>query len=158
MTNKPACPPDDLTAVVAPGRAFEMCFTSTPRGARLARRPAAHRLDTWGIPYGGGPHEAVALVVGELTANAVRHGHVSGRDFHLRLYVTGPAAAVVRIEVTDTRAERTPPRPEALRAADPEARGLVIVAGLASRWGRHARSGGPGKTVWAECAAATPLV
>ncbi|MEU9157117.1 ATP-binding protein [Streptomyces sp. NPDC048417] len=142
-----------------PGTAFEMRFTSTPRGARLARRLAAHRLDTWGIPYGGGPHEAIALVVGELTANAVRHGHVSGRDFHLRLYVTGPAAAVVRIEVTDTRAERTPPCPEALRAADPEdteGRGLVIVAGLASRWGWQARSDGPGKTVWAECAVVPP--
>ncbi|MFK0157198.1 ATP-binding protein [Streptomyces sp. NPDC090493] len=137
-----------------PGSDFEMRFTSTPRGARLARRPAAHRLDAWGIPYGGGPHEAIALVVGELSANAVRHGHVSGRDFHLRLYVTGPARTVVRIEVTDTRAERTPPRPESLRAPDPEdtaGRGLVLVAGLASRWGWHARSDGPGKTVWAEC-------
>ncbi|MEU5593295.1 ATP-binding protein [Streptomyces sp. NPDC020298] len=131
-----------------------MRFTSTPRGARLARRLAAHRLDTWGIPYGGGPHEAIALVVGELAANAVRHGHVSGRDFHLRLYVTEPDRTVVRIEVTDTRAERTPPRPEALRAPGPEGtggRGLVLVAGLASRWGWHARSDGPGKTVWAEC-------
>ncbi|MGW1539865.1 ATP-binding protein [Streptomyces sp. NPDC002309] len=159
MTNKPACPPDGPAPALVPGRAFEMRFTSTPRGARLARRLAAHRLDTWGIPYGGGSHEAITLVVGELAANAVRHGHVSGRDFHLRLYETGAPGAVVRIEVSDTRAERTPPRPETLRAADPEdtgGRGLVIVAGLASRWGWHARSDGPGKTVWAECAAMPP--
>ncbi|MFF4895644.1 ATP-binding protein [Streptomyces sp. NPDC001068] len=151
MTNKPAC--------LVVGRAFEMRFTSTPRGARLARRLVAHRLDTWGIPYGGEPHEAIALVVGELAANAVRHGHVSGRDFQLRLYEIGAAGTVVRIEVSDTRAERTPPRPEALRAAgieDTAGRGLVIVAGLATRWGWHARSDGPGKTVWAECAATPP--
>ncbi|MEV5017950.1 DUF2397 family protein [Streptomyces sp. NPDC053780] len=38
-------------------------------GARLARRPAAHRWDGWGIPYGTGPHEEIAPVVGELTAD-----------------------------------------------------------------------------------------
>jgi hypothetical protein len=84
---------------------------------------------------------------------------VSGPDFQLRLYETGAAGTVVRIEVSDTRAERTPPRPKALRAADPEdngGRGLVIVAGPASRWGWHVRSDGPGRTVWAECAATPP--
>ncbi|MEU0834050.1 ATP-binding protein [Streptomyces sp. NPDC005969] len=137
---------------------FEMCFTSTPRGARLARRLAAHRLDTWGIPYGTGPHEAIVLIVAELAANAVRHGHVSGRDFRLLLHVI-EAARMVRIEVTDTRTERTPPHPEALRAPDAEdtgGRGLLLVAGLASRWGWHPRSEGPGKTVWAECAFSPP--
>ncbi|MFJ7150802.1 ATP-binding protein [Streptomyces sp. NPDC100445] len=132
---------------------FEMRFTSTPRGARLARRLAAHRMDTWGIPYGTGPHEEIALVLGELTANAVRHGHVPGRDFHLLLRMTAPARTI-RIEVTDTRTERTPPRPEALPAPGPEGtdgRGLLLVAALAARWGWHLRSAGPGKTVWAEC-------
>ncbi|MFD5968242.1 hypothetical protein ACFW5W_08940 [Streptomyces sp. NPDC058783] len=31
-------------------------------------------------------------------------------------------------------------------------RGLLLVAALAERWGRHPRAGGPGKTVWAEYA------
>ncbi|WP_316742894.1 ATP-binding protein [Streptomyces sp. MK7] len=137
---------------------FEMRFTSTPRGARLARRLAAHRLDTWGIPYGTGPHEEIVLVLGELTANAVRHGHVPGRDFHLLLHVIAPARTV-GIEVTDTRTERTPPRPEALPAPgseDTHGRGLLLVAALATRWGWHLRPEGPGKTVWAECVCATP--
>lgn len=36
---------------------FAMRFTSTPRGARLARRPVSHRLDEWGYscrPVGEG--------------------------------------------------------------------------------------------------------
>jgi anti-sigma regulatory factor (Ser/Thr protein kinase) len=146
------CTGDDLN------RTFEMRFTSTPRGARLARRLAANRLDAWGIPYGTDTHEEIVLVLGELTANAVRHGHVPSRDFHLLLYV-GEPARTVRIEVTDTRTEHTPPEPEALPAPGSEdtgGRGLLLVAALATRWGWHLRPGGPGKTVWAECVFATP--
>ncbi|MFF9404688.1 ATP-binding protein [Streptomyces anandii] len=135
------------------GAGFEMRFTSTPRGARLARRLAAHRLDAWGIPYGTGPHEEIVLVLGELTANAVRHGHVPGRDFHLLLSLS-PPTRTVRIEVTDPRTERTPPEPGALfapGAEDTGGRGLLLVAALAARWGWCLRpGGGPGKTVWAE--------
>ncbi|MDX5565188.1 ATP-binding protein [Streptomyces sp. ID05-04B] len=137
---------------------FEMCFTSTPRGARLARRLVAHRVDAWEIPYDTCTHDVIVLVVAELTANAVRHGHVPGRDFHLLLHVS-ESADMVRAEVTDTRTERTPPRPEALPAPGSEAtggRGLLLVANLATRWGWHLRPGGPGKTVWAECVFATP--
>lgn len=107
--SQPTCPSDDLN------RPFGMRFTSTPRGARLARRLAAHRLDAWGIPYGTDPHEEIVLVVGELTANAVRHGHVPSRDFHLFVHANEPARTV-RIEVTDTRTECTPPEPDALPA------------------------------------------
>ncbi|MFE1200884.1 ATP-binding protein [Streptomyces sp. NPDC058762] len=151
MTNQPVLAHGTLR------RTFEMRFTSTPRGARLARRLAAHRLDAWGIPYGTRAHEEIVLVLGELTANAVRHGHVPGRDFHLILYVLASSGRV-RVEVTDGRAERTPPDPQGLRAPEGEdtgGRGLLLVAGLTARWGWHPRSGGgPGKTVWAECACA----
>ncbi|MFD7547991.1 ATP-binding protein [Streptomyces sp. NPDC059578] len=131
-----------------------MRFTSTARGARLARRLVGHRLDAWGVPYGSEAHEAIVLVVAELTANAVRHGHVPGRDFDLRLRVVDPGRTV-RIEVTDNRSGRVPPRPEALCApgdGDTGGRGLLLVAGLATRWGWHPRPDTPGKTVWAECA------
>ncbi|WP_079140621.1 ATP-binding protein [Streptomyces rubrolavendulae] len=165
MTNQPGAPartsqaarPARESAVPhAPlDRTFAMRFTSTPRGARLARRLAAHRLDDWGVPYDSRRHEAIVLVLAELTANAVRHGRVPGRDFHLALQVVAHGRTV-RIEVTDTRAERVPPRPGALRvpgAEDTGGRGLLLVAALASRWGWHPRpDGGPGKTVWAECA------
>ncbi|WP_369144668.1 ATP-binding protein [Streptomyces sp. R44] len=131
-------------------RIFSLRFTSTPRGARLARRLVAVRLDEWGVPYGTGAHETVVLVAAELAANAVRHGHVPGRDFHLLLRV----ADVARIEVSDTRAERVPPRPG--RLPEPEllegGRGLLLVEALADRWGWCPRLRAPGKTVWAECA------
>ncbi|OSC64498.1 hypothetical protein B5180_31875 [Streptomyces sp. BF-3] len=36
---------------------FTMLFSSTPRGARLARYLAGERLDTWGVPYGTADQE-----------------------------------------------------------------------------------------------------
>ncbi|MDV9191769.1 ATP-binding protein [Streptomyces sp. SR27] len=135
---------------------FSMRFTSTPRGARLARRLVAVRLDEWGVPYGTGAHETVVLVAAELATNAVRHGHVPGRDFRISLRVTEGTAPVARIEVSDTRAERVPPRPGTLPGPGPEltdgGRGLLLVDALADRWGWCPRAGAPGKTVWAECA------
>ncbi len=145
-------PPDPMPA----SRTFAMRFTSTPRGARLARHLTAVRLDAWGVPYGTDDHDAIVLIVAELTANAVLHGNVPGRDFHLRLALlpTGSRSAAVRVEVTDTRGERVPPRPGGPRpevpAVDETGRGLLLVAALAARWAWHPRPDGPGKTVWAE--------
>ncbi|MHB9854800.1 ATP-binding protein [Streptomyces krungchingensis] len=130
---------------------FAMRFSSTPRGARLARRLCGTRLDAWGVPYGSDAHDAVTLIAAELCANAVRHGHVAGRDFHV-LLTADPATGTVRLEVSDTRGERLPHVHTA--APDEGGRGLLLVKALADRWGCAARAGGgPGKTVWAECTA-----
>ncbi|WP_416979305.1 hypothetical protein [Streptomyces sp. T028] len=64
MTTKPANPTSTIQPAIScaslkSARTFEMRFTSTPRGARLA----AVRLDEWGIPYGTGPHEAIVLIL-----------------------------------------------------------------------------------------------
>ncbi|CAM5543215.1 ATP-binding protein [Streptomyces pseudogriseolus] len=127
---------------------FAMAFTSSPRGARLARRLVSHRLDSWGHPYGGRVNETLALITAELAANAVRHGHVAGRDFHVRL---SQGTDAVRVEVSDTRTERVPVLADAEAPGEAESgRGLLIVAGLATRWGVTPRDGAPGKTVWAE--------
>ncbi|MFC5015286.1 ATP-binding protein [Streptomyces lienomycini] len=137
-----------------PLREFRMSFTSTPRGARLARRLASHRLDAWGHPYDSDLNTTVTLIVGELTANAVTHGRVPGRDFRLCLSLD-VVERLVRVEVTDTRDERMPPGPpSALPEPDAESgRGLCLVAALASRWAVLPRTdGGPGKTVCAEVA------
>ncbi|MFE6825455.1 ATP-binding protein [Streptomyces sp. NPDC057690] len=132
----------------APEREFTMRFTSTPRGARLARRLVSHRLHDWGHPYTTQVNETLTLITAELTANAVRHGHVPGRDFHLQLTL---AADTFRIEVTDTRAERRPPStPSAPDSGSESGRGLLLVAALADDWGVTPRPAAPGKTVWAQ--------
>ncbi|MGW5343679.1 ATP-binding protein [Streptomyces sp. NPDC004050] len=148
MTSNPATP----TQPIAPTHHLELRLSPTPRGARLGRQLCAERLHAWGIPYGTEAHEAVTLLVAELCTNAVRHGRVRGRDFHLRLAVSAQPTAAVRIEVTDTRGERTPEPAQHLPGPDrTEGRGLLLVAALADRWGWGPRPcGSPGKVVWAE--------
>ncbi|MFE0804683.1 ATP-binding protein [Streptomyces sp. NPDC058812] len=127
-------------------RVFAQRFSSTPRGARLARHLTLHRLDVWGIPYGSAVSETAALLVAELAANAVTHGRVPGRDIEVRLRLD---AYTLRIDVSDSRGERRPERPA---AAAPEAeggRGLLLVDALADRWGVLDRVP-VGKTVRAE--------
>jgi anti-sigma regulatory factor (Ser/Thr protein kinase) len=138
----------------APESEFTMRFTSTPRGARLARRLVSHRLNDWGHPYATTVNETLTLITAELTANAVRHGHVPGRDFHVQLTL---AEGTFRIEVTDTRAEKQPPAasPSATDALSESGRGLLLVAALADDWGVSPRRAAPGKTVWAELHART---
>ncbi|MFF7126357.1 MULTISPECIES: ATP-binding protein [unclassified Streptomyces] len=124
-------------------------LSPTPRGARLARHLALAQLDAWGIPHGTDTADAVAGIVAELAANAVIHGRVPGRDFELRLSLL---PGRVRVEVTDTRAERRPPGPRDVCEPAPLAeagRGLVLVDALADRWDVVDRDP-PGKTVRAE--------
>ncbi|WP_155073983.1 ATP-binding protein [Streptomyces taklimakanensis] len=125
-----------------------MRFTSTSRGARLARRLVSHRLNDWGHDYTTQVNETLTLITAELAANAVRHGHVPGRDFHVRLTL---AEGTFRIEVTDTRAEKQPPtNPPAIDSLSESGRGMLLVATLADNWGVSPRRTAPGKTVWAE--------
>ncbi|MFF5335140.1 ATP-binding protein [Streptomyces sp. NPDC013181] len=132
----------------ATASAFTQRFSSTPRGARLARRLALHQLDAWGVPHGSTASDAAAVLVAELAANAVTHGRVPGRDFELVVRLAG---RTLRIEVSDARGER---RPSAGDVAEPaplaeEGRGLLLVAALADRWEVLDRAS-VGKTVAAE--------
>ncbi|MFE9781833.1 ATP-binding protein [Streptomyces sp. NPDC005775] len=145
-TGLPAPPTDDL---------FELRFSSTARGARLARRLASHRVHTWGHRYGSEVNDTVSLIVGELAANAVTHGLVPGRDAQVRLVRL--TRERLRVEVSDTRGERMPAVRAVLPAGDEVAgRGLVLVAALCQEWGVSDRKGAPGKTVWAVVVTATP--
>ncbi|MFB7185853.1 ATP-binding protein [Streptomyces sp. NPDC056230] len=114
---------------------FVQRFSSTPRGARLARRLVLHQLDAWGVPHGSGASDTAAVLVAELTANAVTHGRVPGRDFEVTAKLLG---RTLRIEVSDTRGELRPPAPGAPRPAMPPlaetGRGMLLVEALADRW------------------------
>jgi anti-sigma regulatory factor (Ser/Thr protein kinase) len=129
-------------------------FPSTPRGARLARRSVVRQLGHWGFGPTTDATCSVALVVGELAANAVCHGRLRGRNFHVRVDYEGPASRF-RIEVSDAVLGRTPEGPELPPDDQESGRGLFLVECLASRWGWEPRN--PiGKTVWAEVAAVRP--
>ncbi|WP_345690073.1 ATP-binding protein [Streptomyces coeruleoprunus] len=117
--------------------AFSVQLSATRRGARLGWLLAAEQLRSWGLPFAG-----PALVVGELTANAVLHGRVPGRDFRLALTVSGGGGGLVRVAVTDARGDSLPGR---------RGYGLALVDALAERWGVEPGPF-PCKTVWAEVA------
>ncbi|NEA64468.1 ATP-binding protein [Streptomyces sp. SID12488] len=128
---------------------FTEQFASSPRGARLARHLAVRRMEEWGHPSASDASCAVALVVGELAANAVRHGRIAGRDFGLRL-VLDTAAGLVRVEVADAASAKRPPTatPSSYPVGE-SGRGLLLVDVLAVRWGWAPRQP-VGKTVWAD--------
>ncbi|MCI3930997.1 ATP-binding protein [Streptomyces sp. AN091965] len=134
----------ETTQALAPVRQFTALMPSSPRGAHLARRAVVRQLMAWERPYERAEH-----VVAELASNAVRHGHVPGRNFRLTLRLA--ASGVLRVEVSDTCAERLPRAPGP-GPVDPDAesgRGLLIVAAIADRWGTEFGPD-PRKTVWAE--------
>ncbi|WP_372499219.1 hypothetical protein [Streptomyces sudanensis] len=92
-------PPERVAATQAPrtqntarDRPVAQRFSATRRGARLIRLLAARRLAEWGHPPGTGAHDAVALVVAELAANAVLHGRVPGWEDGLGRVRDGPRA------------------------------------------------------------------
>ncbi|MFI6857051.1 ATP-binding protein [Streptomyces sp. NPDC050416] len=124
-------------------------FPSSPRGAQRARRHAVRWMEERGFPPASDVSCAVALVVGELAANAVQHGRVPGREFGLRLAVDR-AAGLLRVEVADAASARRLPTAAPSSSPDGESgRGLLLVDVLAVRWGSTPRSP-VGKTVWAE--------
>jgi len=124
-------------------------FTSSPRGARLARQLAVRHLEEQGYPPASDASCAVALVVAELAANAVLHGRVPGHDFGLRIALDA-AAGLARVEVADAASAKRPPTtPPSSAPGGESGRGLLLVDALAVRWGSAPRH--PlGKTVWAE--------
>ncbi|MFJ6865627.1 ATP-binding protein [Streptomyces termitum] len=110
---------------------FAQRFSSTPRGARLARRLALHQLHQWKVPYGSELSDTAGLVAAELASNAVLHGRVPGRECEIALlYAPG---LLLRIDVSDARDERRP-LPVSRDPLDEGGRGLLLVEALTSRW------------------------
>jgi anti-sigma regulatory factor (Ser/Thr protein kinase) len=141
-------------------RHFRVQLSSTRRGARLARLLVERQLEDWGLPRTAPLAADLVAVTAELAANAITHGRTARRDFEVRLLLS---ASHARVEVSDTRPDRTPPPPGALGcvtepdpAAVPETgRGLLLIEALSDRWGCDRRDRYV-KTVWAECARTPP--
>ncbi|WP_299538714.1 ATP-binding protein [uncultured Streptomyces sp.] len=129
---------------------FVQRFSSTPRGARLARRLVLHQLDAWGVPHGSEASDTAAQIVAELAADAVTHGRVRGRDFEVTAEIRN---RTLRISVSDARREPRPPLPGAPRPPTPplaeNGRGMLVVEALVDRWDVLDRMP-VGKTVVAE--------
>ena len=109
---------------------------STPPAARRFVRSALESVETDPLMV-----ETAELLTTELVTNAIIHACCKSR-----LYIRA-LRDVVRVEVSDPD-DRLP----AMAEPDPDAlggRGLVIVNGLASKWGIDRPDGG-GKTVWFE--------
>ncbi len=117
-------------------------FPLDPDAPREARHFALDLLRSWRIEERCGVNlvSDVAIVVGELTTNAVRH---AGSGFTVSLML---AAEAVRIQVEDARplagSPGDPPLPVSLN------HGLRLVDVVSARWGVQPADGG--KTVWAE--------
>ncbi|MGC2999441.1 ATP-binding protein [Streptomyces sp. G35A] len=119
-----------------------MPFSTTCRGARLARLLATEQLRSWDVPL-----DPARLIVAELAANAAPHGCVPGRSFRLTLTVT--TGGVPRIEVTDAKGGGVPVRRDASPVAAEPGYGLLLVEEPADRWG-VLEGPLPCRTVWAE--------
>lgn len=137
---------ESLPQFPSPSGIFTVQLSSTPRGARLARRLALQQLADWGILHVTGTSHALAIVTAELAANAITHGRTPGRDFRLALHLLPEA---IRVEVTDTQPDRLPRAETTATAAAASGRGLLLVASYAQRWGCTVNDQFT-KTVWAE--------
>ena len=105
-----------------------------PRTARefLRETLATQRMDGFG--------ELSELLTTELVANVVDH---VGSPMTLRVYAVEGA---LRVEVDDAGTDAPAVQPR--NALTPRGNGMLLVDGLANRWGVEARAAG--KTVWFE--------
>lgn len=119
-----------------------------PPGAasvRTARAFVDHQLAGWGVD--GDSLDRARLLTSELVTNAVRYG---GPPLSVGVSVRRDG---VRIEVRDGTSAL--PRLGPAEPDRPNGRGMLLVAGLADRWGAEVR--GSGKVVWCELAVPTHL-
>lgn len=98
-------------------------YPMTPRSVPLARMHTRRRLTFWQWP---GDIEDAVLVVSELTANAVTHARVPGRQVWVRLAATEDGGLLVDVSDPSPVLPVTDPRPEGEHG-----RGLMVVRQLA---------------------------
>jgi anti-sigma regulatory factor (Ser/Thr protein kinase) len=139
--------PEQVAAIVLPAQRVASPF---------ARRFVRARLGQWGLTD---TVDVAELLTSELVGNAVGACSRAGPRVmgFVRLDLTA-ARGRLRVEVTDGD-----PRPPVRRDPAPDdenGRGLLLVDGLADRWGHYPARGADGipmgKTVWFELATTPP--
>lgn len=123
-----------------PSKRWTMAFPPDPASSRAARHAVREAVAL--VPMTAGTVDAVDIVIGELSANAIIHART---EFAVTVVLD---RAHLRVEVFDGDT-----RPPVVLGVDHDAtsgRGMQIVAGVAHDWGwRTATRGGlKGKAVW----------
>jgi anti-sigma regulatory factor (Ser/Thr protein kinase) len=125
-----------------PRDARQVMLPSALCAAGLARQQVRAALASWGL---GQLEDTAVLLATELVGNAVRHARHGGNELTLRIADT---RAWLRIDVSDK--DPRPPQPHLPAELDESGFGLVLVEGLAAKWGVDQAT--EGKTVWIELA------
>lgn len=123
---------------------LEWRFPADPASTRSARHRVVEALGDLHLDRAS---DSAALVVSELTSNALLHAR---SEFVVRLVVRPPQEGrpVLRIEVGDGSSDL--PTVHNFTIASTSGRGLHLVESLSAAWGVEVVEGRVGKTVWAE--------
>ncbi|MEV6393595.1 ATP-binding protein [Streptomyces sp. NPDC051907] len=124
---------------------YSQTFPCEPSTAEIGRKLVRDALGAWHLDN---LVDVAALIISELVANAVRHTPCRS----IRLIVGRPSATRVRVGVVDRKPSHLPVLGQA-GEDDESGRGLLLIDGIADRWGYDLR--GPvrrpwGKEVWVE--------
>ncbi|WP_052711174.1 ATP-binding protein [Pseudofrankia sp. DC12] len=130
-------------------------FPADPAASPLARHFVRGVLGEWRLAQAA---DVAELLTSELVGNAIEAcAAAGGYDGRLVGCVeVGLTAEHGRLLIEVADADPRPPRPRTPGLDDEGGRGLMLVEGLAERWGHHpaTTNGGPGhgKVVWFEIA------
>jgi anti-sigma regulatory factor (Ser/Thr protein kinase) len=136
---EPAATPPTAPSTASTGPEWSTSWATEPEPAEVpaVREKLTAVLSSWGMTGEAG--EPTLLVVTEMLDNVGEHGH-GPTGLVVRLVGEG-----VRVEVSDGSSD--PPLLQPHDPHDPGGRGLVLIEGVALRWGWVDEPAG--KTVWA---------
>jgi anti-sigma regulatory factor (Ser/Thr protein kinase) len=143
----PAAPDWGLALGISAAGFAARAFTCEPGSLESIRRFARDTISDWGLTAFA---DDMTTVVGELTANAVRHAlpACGEADTKAWLGMVRTGGAVVCTVVDPSPSPPTRQDPDYLAETG---RGLLIVDALTSQWG-YSEPDPSGKTVWARIA------
>lgn len=125
--------------------AYSQTFPCEPSTAKIGRKLVRDVLGVWHLDNLA---DVAELIISELIANAVRHTPCDS----IRLIIGRPSATRLRVGVVDRAPSRKPVLGQ-VGGGDESGRGLLLIDGIADRWGYdlHGPDERPRcKEVWAE--------